>query len=868
MKTDSKSFTCNCEKAAQNLFMFEKAFPFDRKTTIERIKNLPYPQGLEKEWDLVVCMCNDFEKNNNRLILRNYPLSEVLNFQPTIEYVSRSGQMSAILRQIGDNEIRKNKSKTNNKYIVHHFDELCIKAINLLNGYDSAPLAQKSRIEQDFIDLVPPQGFSEHWKFVDAICKDYFTKGFVKVSDISVPSCASVAVPPFPIRGIDGIKDLIYQISFSKPNNDESENGIEDDYLNDCGSEETHGNLYSDNHKTNSKDIDHFPNTMVAKALMKQSEGTDIKDIVENKYVELINCIISTINEIDSLHGNNSTFRSIKTAFFNRLEDLLDTAEEEMIHTLQHTVWNNLVVAFFGETNAGKSTIIETFRFLFDEQRKKCLANGFPDNASTRIVGTGQADYTKDYNEYEMYIEGRPFTLIDVPGIEGNEEDFVDDIKKALAQAHIVFYVQGHNIKPDVATASKIKKYLGDWVNVFSVYNVRGGAFNYRKSEQRKKLVIGDAVRAEKLIVETFSEILGEVYKGNISLQALLALCAVAKFPAEWQDLVDVQNKVLGQFDSDKSLFAFSQFNNITDLIFQKANNFNEEIAEANKQKLLSLGRFFVSSINHELDTQSGNIDKFSTELKTYKREVSVIFSDTKNKLKNRLFAKNDMLYSSLQQEINDIIDTNSSNSDIKDKIIALCHSFSFKYADEMKIIVKTEIMNMSEKLKKKQKTLDCYESLIKDVYPDAILPDIEIDLSSILAEMEITLSELWTTAAGAVVGAGIGALFGGVGAIPGAMIGSGIDLIRKSIFGDGGKSKAKEKVKKALHMCKDKSIAILQDVINDINLSLSRETAETSSKVDQDLRGLAMINDSLCKAKKALENTINTISIAKYGDL
>ena len=67
-----------------------------------------------------------------------------------------------------------------------------------------------------------------------------------------------------------------------------------------------------------------------------------------------------------------------------------------------------------------------------------------------------------------MQINGKPFTLIDVPGIEGKEEDFIDDIKKALAQAHLVFYVQGHNIKPDVATASKIKKYLGDWVISFS----------------------------------------------------------------------------------------------------------------------------------------------------------------------------------------------------------------------------------------------------------------------------------------------------------------------------------------------------------------------------------------------------------------
>lgn len=59
------------------------------------------------------------------------------------------------------------------------------------------------------------------------------------------------------------------------------------------------------------------------------------------------------------------------------------------------------------------------------------------------IVGDGQADFTKVYKEYKLKVKGKPFTLIDVPGIEGNEDDFKDEIKKALTQAHCVFYVQG-----------------------------------------------------------------------------------------------------------------------------------------------------------------------------------------------------------------------------------------------------------------------------------------------------------------------------------------------------------------------------------------------------------------------------------------
>lgn len=600
-------------------------------------------------------------------------------------------------------------------------------------------------------------------------------------------------------------------------------------------------------------------------------KGTDIKDVVQNKYIDLINCLISSIETINSRHGNNSSFERIQEAFLERLKQLLSMAEAEMTHMLQHTVWDNLVVAFFGETNAGKSTIIETFRVLYDEQRKKLLSTDSDSNDVVRIVGYGRNDFTKVYEEYQMQIDDKPFTLIDVPGIEGKEEDFVDDIKKALAQAHLVFYVHGRDIKPDVATASKIKKYLGDRVNVYSVYNVRGGAFNYRKESQREKLVSGDKAQTEELIKVSFPEILGDVYKGNISLQALLALCAVARFPSDWTDLIGIQAKVMKQFGTAEKLMAFSHFREITELISQKAGNYNEEIVEANKQKLLSMGRFFINSLNAEIDAQSNNIDKFSEELKTYKRELSIIFSDTKNSLKNHLRSKNDILFSALQQNINESIDSNRSNSDIKKRVDELCSSFTSQYADSMTLIVKKEFSRMSEKLRKKQKGLDCYESLIENVYPYDIFPALNIDLSKAFAEMSIfgdVLSTLTSTVIGAGICAGIGALFGGVGVIPGALIGAGLDLVRKSVFGDGGKSKAKDKVKEEIRKASEKSKTIMASVCSSVNDCLLREKKATSSKINEDLEGLIIIKTTLSEVRKYLQNQMSEINNTTYGNI
>ena len=602
--------------------------------------------------------------------------------------------------------------------------------------------------------------------------------------------------------------------------------------------------------------------------LLNRSSGTSIKDSVQNKYVDIINCIISTINAIDSLHGNNSAFNRIKSAYFTRLEELLTAAQAEMTHVLQFTVWDNLVVAFFGETNAGKSTIIETFRVLYDEQRKELLKKNPSEGVDGLIVGDGRADFTKVYEEYALQIDRKPFTLIDVPGIEGKEEDFIDDIKKALTQAHLVFYVQGHNIKPDVATATKIKKYLGDWVNVYSVYNVRGGAFNYRKEEQRKSLIYGDAAQAEKLITESFTEILGGVYRGNISLQALLALCSVAQFSSSRTDLIDIQKKVLKQFVSNESLLSFSHFNDITSLISLKAGNFNDEIIEANKQKLMSLGRYFVGAINSEMDAQASNIEKFSDELKTYGREISIIFADTQKSLRNKLHAENNMLFSQLQRDINEVIDINRSNSDIEDGIGELCDTFSSDFEVKMTSIVRKELSMMSEKLKRKQKSLDCYKSLIEDIYPGNIDPGLEIDFSDAFAEMSVSFGGVLSTLGGAALGACIGAFFGGVGAIPGALLGSGLDLLRKSLFGDGGKDTAKTKVKEELKKTEEKAKSTLDGVCRRVNRRLSKEIETTSKKIKDDLDGLQVISQTLSSAKISLHNSIKEIKNSSYGNI
>ena len=172
------------------------------------------------------------------------------------------------------------------------------------------------------------------------------------------------------------------------------------------------------------------------------------KNDIDNAYDKLINIISNAYSDISRLNGINSIFDIVQYNMCQVLKTKLQNTKTMLNKVKNETIWDNLVIAFFGETNAGKSTIIETFRILFDPNRKK--EDGL-------IVGDGQHDFTKTYSEYKLSINGKPFTLIDVPGIEGKEEDFRDVIKTALHKAHIVFYINGHNKKPDEGTAKKIK---------------------------------------------------------------------------------------------------------------------------------------------------------------------------------------------------------------------------------------------------------------------------------------------------------------------------------------------------------------------------------------------------------------------------
>lgn len=592
----------------------------------------------------------------------------------------------------------------------------------------------------------------------------------------------------------------------------------------------------------------------------KPSQSLSSKDEINKAYKTLHDILQSTQLDVFDLNGVNSQFNTVKEKIASAFDSKIKEAKKELDVALKDTVWDNLVIAFFGETNAGKSTIIETFRILFDDKRKK--EDGL-------IVGDGSPDFTKTYEEYHLSIAGHPFTLIDVPGIEGNESEFKDVIKTALHKAHCVFYVQGHNKKPDRVTAEKIKKYLGDWVKVYSIYNVRGTVSNYDEEEERETLITPGVLKSESLILAEFKTILGDVYAGHVTLQGLLAMSAKASFSPKREDLIRGQQKLLKYFDgSADKVLEFSQFKTLTTLVAQKALNFKSEIIEANKQKLVSLAGNIAADIEQVMESQKSYLANLDSNLRTINREVCNNSMDSAlrnitNKTRNAITSS----YGELKSRIFNLINEEPEN--INQLTEQNQQEVIENLENRIKSIVNDELKKVRDTANRKIKDLDGVN--IKPIqFNQSIDLETEIDFSGALGELDIDFADVlsWTakTAGTAATGALVGSFIPGIGTLIGAGVGAVVGGIAHACSGDGGKADARKSVSdaigKATQRAKNNVKSMLAPVIRDMDI----QKRQLTNSVKTELTNIEELQETLDTFDVEVSEFVNELKHKRYG--
>lgn len=213
------------------------------------------------------------------------------------------------------------------------------------------------------------------------------------------------------------------------------------------------------------------------------------------------------------------------------------------------------------------------------------------------IIGTGESDFTKGNTHYDLHIDDKIFQLIDVPGIEGNESHYVDLVKEAIAQAHLVVYVNGTNKKPETTTAKKIKSYLEYGTQVYPLINARGYADDYEFEEDREDLCRqSGSDNTLRQTVDVLAPVLGaEVLLEGHCVQGMLAFSALAYddstqsttiHPSREHNLAVSQQEYFSVFPDPLEMRAFSQIDAVARTIRNKVATFREDIVESNKGKV------------------------------------------------------------------------------------------------------------------------------------------------------------------------------------------------------------------------------------------------------------------------------------------
>nr|WP_240048771.1 GTPase [Helicobacter pylori] len=270
------------------------------------------------------------------------------------------------------------------------------------------------------------------------------------------------------------------------------------------------------------------------KIRLRHAKMKDIYLGVEKSIKDLQNIFKNADDKDEKLKRFNQealkVFQQLERESLKELESLKNNEE-----------WENFTIAFYGETGAGKSTLIECLRMFFKEQSKvvqqerfKRFYSNYQNNYQNderkkqnilkelhslqdgAIIGDGRSDFTLKTRSYSFQYNHQNFILLDVPGIEGDEKKVIQQISNATQKAHAIFYVTKTPNPPQKGeegkggTIEKIQKQLDSQTEVWTIFNKP-----INSPIALKDGLINESEKGSlKILNKEMKNILGKHYKG------------------------------------------------------------------------------------------------------------------------------------------------------------------------------------------------------------------------------------------------------------------------------------------------------------------------------------------------------------------
>ncbi|GHR84817.1 hypothetical protein VN0664_08530 [Helicobacter pylori] len=215
---------------------------------------------------------------------------------------------------------------------------------------------------------------------------------------------------------------------------------------------------------------------------------------MKNTYLDVEKSIKDLQKIFENTDGADERLRAFNQEALKEFKNLESEGLKELESLKNNEEWEKFTIAFYGETGAGKSTLIECLRLFFkepskmdqQERFKRLYANYVKNYRSSEhteleklqdgaIIGDGRSDSTLETKSYTLKHNNQNFVLLDVPGIEGDEKKVKQQISNATKKAHAIFYVTRTPAPPQKGeegkegTIEKIQKQLDLQTEVYTI---------------------------------------------------------------------------------------------------------------------------------------------------------------------------------------------------------------------------------------------------------------------------------------------------------------------------------------------------------------------------------------------------------------